>query len=458
MTPDDLDRVAASFTTFHAQFARFFGRREARERSEQYLRALLVQHADRRNAENLAEAVDGATPRVLQRFLTEAPWAHRPVLAALQGFLGPRLSSPDGVFIVDETGAAKQGTHSVGVARQYSGTLGRVDNCQVGVYLAYASARGHALLDGDLYLPQEWTDDPKRCAAAGVPPTQTLQTKPALALALLKRARAAGHLQGHWVTGDAVYGSSPTLRDGLDASGFAYVLEVRRDELVFTQRPATAVPAWRGRGRKPTRERRVAESAAPQTVAELAAQIPEREWQTLTVAEGAQGPRRYQFYRRRVWECRADLPGRECGLLVRRKLDGSELKYCLSNAPLSTPLLKLGQVGASRWHIETEFELEKSETGLVEYEVRSWTSWYHHMTMALLAGAFLLQMQQEWGGKMPQVTRPQVSRVVRELLPQREWTREELIGWLHETQERNERVKRAHSKRRALQQVKLDSS
>src|SRR3954453_19144580 len=123
MTPDDLDRVVASFSTFHAQFAPFFGRREARERSEQYLRALLVQRAERRNAENLAEAVPGATPRALQRFLSEAAWEHRPVLGELQAFLGPRLSSPDGVFIFDETGAVKQGTHSVGVARQYSGTL-----------------------------------------------------------------------------------------------------------------------------------------------------------------------------------------------------------------------------------------------------------------------------------------------------------------------------------------------
>lgn len=127
--------------------------------------------------------------------------------------------------------------------------------------------------------------------------------------------------------------------------------------------------------------------------------MPDQDWQSLTVAEGAQGERRYQFFRQRVWECRDDLPGRECWLLLRRKLDGSDLKYCLSNAPVATPLLKMGQVGASRWHIETEFELEKSEAGLVEYEVRSFPGWYHHMTMALLAGAFLLQMQQEWGGK-----------------------------------------------------------
>jgi len=399
MTPDDLDRVTDSFTTFHAYFAPLFGRIEAGQRSEQYLRGLLVQRAERRNAENLAEAISGATPRTLQRFLTEAPWAHRPVLAALSAFLGSRLSSPDGVFIFDETAAAKQGTHSVGVARQYSGTLGKVGNCQVGVYLAYAAERGHALLDGDLYLPQEWLIDARRCRTAGVPPDVAFHTKGDLALALLRRAQQGGHLQGHWVTGDAVYGSDSGLRDGVEQAGCYYVFEVRSTERVFTSRPAPAAPAGAGRGRKPQRVRRVPGSAAPQPVAGVASRVPVGAWRTLTVADGAQGPRRYQFYRCRVWECRADLPGRECWLLLRRKLDGTDLKYCLSNAPVTTPLLKLGQVGATRWNIETEFELTKGEAGLVEYEVRSWTGWYHHMTMALLAGAFLLQMQQEWGEK-----------------------------------------------------------
>lgn len=239
----------------------------------------------------------------------------------------------------------------MGVARQYSGTLGKVGNCQVGVYLAYASTRGHALLDGELYLPKEWTDDPKRRARAGVPRLVELQTKGDLALTLLARAQHSGHLQGQWVTGDCVYGSDPDLRDSLDKGGLYYVLEVRQNERVFagTSRPDTAIPIWSGRGRKPHRERRVTGSAAPQTVAEIARAVPPKEWQSLTVAEGAQGERRYQFFRQRIWECRDDLPGRECWLLLRRRLDGSDLKYCLSNAPVRTPLLKMGQVGASRW-------------------------------------------------------------------------------------------------------------
>jgi SRSO17 transposase len=399
MTPEDLDRVVESFTGFHAHFAPYFGRAEAQRRSEQYLRGLLVQRAERRNAENISEAIADATPRALQRFLTEAPWQHRPVIRALHEYIAPYLNDAQGVYILDETAAAKQGLRSVGVARQYSGTLGRVANCQVGVFLAYASPHGHALLDGDLYLPQQWIDDRERCENAGVPEQTKMQTKGELALALLQRVRQEGHLQGQWVTGDAVYGSDPALRDGVEQAGLYYVFEVRSNEWVFTTQAVSAVPAWSGKGRKPVRARLVDGSAGPQTVATLAAGVKQEQWQSLTVAEGAQGPRRYQFYRQRVWECRDGLPRRECWLLLRRNLDGSELKYCLSNAPQTSTLLQLGQVGAMRWNIETEFELTKSEAGLVEYEVRSWDGWYHHMTMALLAAAFLLQMQQEWGEK-----------------------------------------------------------
>jgi SRSO17 transposase len=219
---------------------------------------------------------------------------------------------------------------------------------------AYASARGHALLDGELYLPKEWTEDPKRRAMAGVPGSATLQTKGDLALTLLARAAHCGHLQGQWVTGDCVYGSDGGLRDGLEQGGFYYVLEVRQNERVFTGtvRPQTAVPAWsgHGHGRKPERERLVLGSVAAQSVGEIALAVPPKAWRSLTVAEGAQGERRYQFFRLRVWECRSDLPGRECWLLLRRRLDGTDLKYCLSSAPLTTPLLLMGQVGAMRWH------------------------------------------------------------------------------------------------------------
>lgn len=399
MDPTEFERVAERFTAFHQRFAPFFGRPETRQRSKQYLHGLLVQDQERRSAENLAEAIDGATPRALQRLLTESPWPTAPLLRALGRYLGERLSEPDGVFVLDDTGFPKQGRKSVGVDRQYSGTLGKVGNCQIGVFLAYVSSRGHALVDGRLYLPRRWTEDPQRCRQAGVPAEVGYQSKAALGLALLGQARTAGYLHGPWVTADEGYGEVPSCRDGLEEAGWWYVLEVPSTTPVFTTLARVAVPAWSGRGRQPTRTRVVSGEPGWQTVAAAAASLPATAWQTLTVAEGAQGPRVHRFAARRVWERRDEVPGRECWLVLRRNLDGSAPKYYFSNAPTDTPLETLARVGAWRWPVETEFEQEKGETGLDEYEVRSWAGWYHHITLALLAGAFLLDLQQAWGEK-----------------------------------------------------------
>ncbi len=395
----EFERIATSFAAFHQEFASLFGRKEAQQRSEQYLRGLLVQQTDRRNAENISEAVDGATPRSLQRFLTESPWSDEPVIDQLQAYVGQLLNSSEGVFVLDETGFPKKGKKSVGVARQYCGTLGKVANCQLGVFVAYVSEQGHALVDKRLYLPREWTDDPDRCRAAGVPEAVGYQSIAELGLSMLHQARTAGHLMGRWVTADEAYGKVPTLRDTLDDDEWLYVLEVPCSQPVFTQPAKTEVPAWSGRGRQPTKLRLVDGESGPQAVEAVAASLAAEDWHLLTVAEGAQGPRIHLFAARRVWESREGLPGRECWLVLRRNPDGSEPKHYLSNAPADTPLLTLAQVGAKRWPIETEFQLEKNETGLDEYEVRSWQGWHHHITMALLAGILLLSLQQEWGGK-----------------------------------------------------------
>jgi SRSO17 transposase len=395
----EFERIAASFAAFHQEFASLFGRKEAQQRSEQYLRGLLVQQTDRRNAENISEAVDGATPRSLQRFLTESPWSDEPVIDQLQAYVGQLLNSSDGVFVLDETGFPKKGKKSVGVARQYCGTLGKVANCQLGVFVAYVSEQGHALVDKRLYLPREWTDDPDRCRAAGVPEAVGYQSIAELGLSMLHQARTAGHLMGRWVTADEAYGKVPTLRDTLDDDEWLYVLEVPCSQPIFTQPAKTEIPAWSGRGRQPTKLRLVDGESGPQAVEAVAASLAAEDWHLLTVAEGAQGPRIHLFAARRVWESREGLPGRECWLVLRRNPDGSEPKHYLSNAPADTPLLTLAQVGAKRWPIETEFQLEKNETGLDEYEVRSWQGWHHHITMALLAGILLLSLQREWGEK-----------------------------------------------------------
>jgi SRSO17 transposase len=390
-------RIEKTFRQFHTELAPAFGRKQWRERSRDYLQGLLVQSAERGNAENLAEAVERASPRVLQRFLTEAGWDDAAVTRRLQQELAPRLHHPDAVWAVDESGFPKQGKQSVGVARQYCGALGKRANCQVGVFLAYVSPRGRAMVDKRLYLPREWTDDPARCAAAGVPSGEPpYQSKTELALALLQRAQVWGHLRAGWVTGDDAYGQAPEFRDGLTRLGLGYVLEVPGHLTVWPVEPTWEQPPYGGFGRPPKAHPVVAER---QTVAERAAALPPTAWQEMTVAEGAQGPRTYRFAFERVRATRDREPGEELWLIHKQNLDGTEARFFFSNAPEAEPQATLARVSMSRWPIETELEEEKSLVALDEYEVRSWAGWHHHITMCMLASAFLLCLQQEWGEK-----------------------------------------------------------
>jgi len=399
MNRTDFERVADAFADFHREFAPLFGRPEAIDHAEQYVRGLLVQQTDRRNAENVSEAIEGVAPRALQRFLSDSPWRSERVIDRLQRYIAQRLSCPDGIFVIDGSEFPKQGKKSVGVTRQYCGRLGKVANCQAGVFLTYVSERGHALVDARLYLPAVWTEDAERCRAAGVPESVSYESKADLALASLRQARKARYLKGRWVTADEDYGKVPTFRDALDAEGWWYVLEVPYVTPVFSRRVKAEVPAWCGRGPKPSRPRLVEGEPGAQSVQQVAQVVAAAAWRVLTVAEGAQGPRSYEFALQRVWECRDDLPGRECWLLLRRNLDGSELKCYLSNAPVESLLSRLAHVGSMRWCIETDLQTSKGECGLDEYEVRSWQGWHHHIVLAMLAAAFLLTLRLDWGEK-----------------------------------------------------------
>ena len=408
MDEGELRRVPGALRRFLAPFAPLFGRTEARRHGAQYVRGLLATREERRNAENLAEVVAGSAEkdaRALQQFLTNSPWKHEAVLAALQRVVADELlpQEPgegtvlDGVFTLDGTGFAKQGTQSAGVARQYSGTLGKVDTCQIGVFVGYATARGHALVDGALWLPREWTDDPARCRRARVPEaviTAGYRSQVEVGLALLRRARDVGALIGRWVTADEAFGQVPAFRDALEDEGWWYVAEVPCTTPVFADAPAVR----RVRLTPGGAPRDVTVQPAAQQVQAVAAALAPERWSTLAVAQGAQGPRVHRFAALRVWESRDGVPGRACWLVLRRNLDGSEPKYYLSNAPEETPLAELARVGAARWTVETEFQHGKGLAGLDEYEVRSWPGWHHHMALCLLANAFLLSLQRRWTG------------------------------------------------------------
>jgi SRSO17 transposase len=351
----------------HARIAGRFARREPRERARGYLQGLLS-GVERKNGWQLAEALGERTPDGVQRLLAAADWDADLVRDDLRAYVVEQLGDPAGVLIVDETGFVKKGAKSVGVARQYSGTAGRVENCQVGVFLAYAAPNGHAFLDRELYLHREWAEDRARCREAHVPEEVAFATKPELARRLLARALDAG-VPAAWVTGDEVYGGDRRLRGDLEARQQPYVLAVKRTEYV-------PVPDWEGRG------------AWPVAAAEVATQAAAEDWRRLSAGAGAKGPRVYEWARVRLASPVA--PGWGHWLLVRRSLAGPEdLAYYVCFGRADATLTDLVRVAGSRWRVEDSLETAKGEVGLDQYEVRHWTSWYRHITLALLAHAYL---------------------------------------------------------------------
>jgi SRSO17 transposase len=359
-------RWQAQLDALHGRIAGRFKRLEVRERVRRFLGALLDE-VERKNSWQVAEQMGEAHPAGVQRLLRTAKWDVDGVRDDLRGYVVDHLGDRAGIAVVDETGFLKKGRKSVGVKRQYSGTAGRVENSQVGVFLAYTSATGRAFLDRRLYLPEEWASDAARRREAGVPEEVGFATKPELAQQMLADAFAAG-VPIAWVTGDEVYGNAGGLRDWLEAERHPYVLAV-----------ATTHPVWlAGTDGEPV----AAEVGA------LAAALPERAWVRLSAGEGSKGPRLYD------WAC-VRLPflpidGLAKWVLVRRSIaDPTALAYYRVFGPEETTVAQMARVAGQRWVIEEVIERAKGEVGLDQYEVRTWEGWYRHITLALLAHAFL---------------------------------------------------------------------
>lgn len=398
MDAKELRRLKPELDSFLDRYAPLFGRPEAQGHARRFVQGLLL-GGDRRSVENIAEAVAGCVVRSLQQFITNAPWSGDAVLNELRRQVAEEWGDPEAVVTVDETGFPKKGAKSVGVKRQYSGTLGRVENCQVGVFLGYHAAKGHTLVDRRLFVPDEWADDRPRRKAAGVPEGVVFRTKPELALAMVAGA-AAGGLPFRWVAGDSVYGDSPSFCQGVRALGKWYVLDSSADARVWTTQPEVVPP-----GRKPARGRATTKpkvATRPARVDEVVAGLPTSAWRRVTVTEGSRGPLVYEYAEVRVWFSEEGLPSGPERLLVRRGLGQEpEVKYHRTNAPAEATLATVAGVRSKRWSIEQDFQSGKGECGLDEYETRGWVGWHHHTALSVLSLWFLARQRARSGGKKP---------------------------------------------------------
>lgn len=360
-TTADVFEWADELQSVGQRLGRHFARAEPRRRAVEYLRGLLSD-VERKNGWQLAERAGDATPYAVQHLLGRADWQADRVRDDLIAYAHGHLADPRGVLIVDETGFLKKGTKSAGVQRQYTGTAGRTENCQVGVFLAFAGSRGHALIDRELYLPESWAGDAARRREAGIPDEVGFATKPRLAERMLERAWRAG-VEAAWVVGDAVYGNDVKFRRFLESRGRPYVLAVRCDQRLFDGRHRDRVDAIAGR-------------------------LPARAWRRISVGAGSKGPRWYEWAAESFGA--VDERGWRLWLLVRRHPERrSERAYYLCRGPAGTSRGELARVAGARWAVEEGFERAKGQCGLADYEVRSWVGWYRHVTLSLFALAIL---------------------------------------------------------------------
>jgi SRSO17 transposase len=456
------DKVRAAARNVDVQFEPFrsaFGRRETQTHAKVYLKGLLSS-TPHKTCESIAlrfaKTKDGTPCEekevvAMQSFITHGKWfadrAMRKLQAAFAKELVPscRKWSIGVVGVLDESGFEKSGTESVGVARQYCGRLGKVDNCQVGVYLVGVTPDGTCPLDQQLFLPESWIEDKVRRRKTQVPDDITYQTKPEIAAEMIRRIHEAGHVKLDWVTGDALYGDSGPLRTALEAANQRYVLAVRPKLTVWCVDPGNRTTVTLGT--KQRKKHGTWRHPDCRSLGELAKDIPADAWQAMKLREGAKGPLVNEFARLRVWMPQEGQPAQPGWAVFRRSLDRpEEVTFYLSNAPEDTMLEELALVVGTRWRVEEYFGDAKKHLGMADYETRAWSSWHHHMSLVALAHFIVTLTRRDVKDDIPDFTLDMAVRVLQTAFARDHCTEDDAFSIIEYHLHNNQVAHKSHRK------------
>lgn len=404
----------------------------------------------------MAEVVSGTDEQVLQHFLSNSPWDEQAVMDQVAMETDALLGgSSESALYIDESAIKKQGKHSVGVARQWNGRLGKVDNSQVGVFAALGRGDRVNLIDARLYLPEEWTQDVTRCHAAKIPLLQqTFKTKIQLALEMVRRARDLG-LRYSWIGIDGFYGQAPELLRSLDAEGEVFMADIHSDQHVYLTDPAPYLPpAKSSRGRKPSRYH---SDQKPITVAAWAKQQPESHWQRKTLRDTTKGLLVVEMLHRRVWLWdKKEAQGHYWHVVVRREVDSpNTLKYSLCNAAPNTSLLKLVKMQAQRYWIERAFQDAKSHAGLAHYQARNWHAWHRHMALVMMAMLYMVEHREQLSKDFPLLSCYDIQVLLANTLPNAQYDEQIILSQMEQRHRKRQSAIKSASRKQNRQRRKI---
>lgn len=402
INPSDLEGLDQELLGFHENFADCFQRSESRDHFFRYMVGQFAE-LERKSIETIAFSVEGGKVRAMQRFISDAQWDEEKILYKYRTLVNDDLGHPDGVIIFDESCFPKKGDDSIGVANQYCGTLGKIENCQAGVFAAYTSPFGYCLIDKRLFIPKKWFTEEyeQRRQKCLLPQGHVFKSKPQLAAEMLTEIAEENILPFQYVLADSIYGNSPDFIDAVEAlPGAKYFVQIPSDTFCWFKQPATIEKTYKYRGQKHSKKVLSDKSKKPLSVNKFAKSIHNFFWYRRKVSEGTKGPIEYEFTKRRIILAHKGLPQKEVWLLVRRTLEKDPTySFFISNAPMSTRLSTFVWLSGLRWSIEQCFEETKSELGMDQYEVRKFPGWHHHILTCMLAHFFLWHLKIRMGKK-----------------------------------------------------------